>query len=98
MAAGSEVLCSIPGATTFSEKQLVWNGVLSLVKINEELLERKSSGSGFRKQINGCGEPFRCQRKPLYPQNLALTSPTIGGRSVHISRLRIKSHGVCLFV
>jgi hypothetical protein len=33
---------SIPGATTFSDKYWVWIGVHSaLVRINEELLERK---------------------------------------------------------
>jgi hypothetical protein len=35
-------LGSIPGATIFSEKSWVWNGVHSaLVKINEELLKMK---------------------------------------------------------
>jgi hypothetical protein len=34
--------CSIPGATRFSEQQWVWNGIHSaLVRVNEELLERK---------------------------------------------------------
>jgi hypothetical protein len=42
VAANSEVPGSIPGATRFSEWQWVWNGVHSaLVRINEELLERK---------------------------------------------------------
>jgi hypothetical protein len=37
-----EVPGSILGATRFSEWQWAWNGVyLALVKINEELLERK---------------------------------------------------------
>jgi len=31
---------------------------------------------------------------PLYPQKLALTSPTGGGRSVGMVRSRTKSHGV----
>ena len=31
---------------------------------------------------------------PLYPQKLALTSPTGGGRSVGIVRSRTKGHGV----
>jgi hypothetical protein len=40
-------LRSIPGAIKFSEKQFVWNEVhSSLVSKIEELLERKSSGSG----------------------------------------------------
>jgi hypothetical protein len=38
----SEVPCSIPGTARFSEQQWVWKGVHSfLMKINEELLERK---------------------------------------------------------
>jgi hypothetical protein len=42
LAANSEVPDSIPGATRFSEQQRVWNGVHSaLLRINEELLERK---------------------------------------------------------
>jgi hypothetical protein len=34
---------------------------------------------------------------PLYPQNLALNSPTGDSRSVGIVRLSTKSHGVCCF-
>jgi hypothetical protein len=42
LAADPEVPGSIPGATRFSEYHWVWNGVHSaLVRINEELLERK---------------------------------------------------------
>jgi hypothetical protein len=42
LAANSEVPGSILGATRFSEWQWVWNGVhSSLVRINEEVLERK---------------------------------------------------------
>jgi hypothetical protein len=32
--------------------------------------------------------------RPLYPRNLALTSPTSGGRSVGIVRSRAKGHEV----
>jgi hypothetical protein len=32
----------------------------------------------------------------LYPQKLAITSPTSGGRSVGIVRSRTQDHGVCL--
>jgi len=35
---------------------------------------------------------------PLYPQTLALTSPTGGGRSVGIVRLRTKATESYLFV
>jgi len=35
---------------------------------------------------------------PLYPQKLALTSPTGGGRSVGIVRVRTKATGLCISV
>jgi hypothetical protein len=45
-----------------------------------------------RKEINGRGDPLRWPRDtPLYPQKLALTSPTGGGRSVGIVRSRTKA-------
>jgi hypothetical protein len=37
---------------------------------------------------------LRWPRDTLYPQKLALTSPTSSGRSVSIVRVRTKSHGV----
>jgi hypothetical protein len=45
-------------------------------------------------RINERGDPLRWPRDTLYPQKLALTSPTSGGRSVGIVRLRTKGHGV----
>jgi hypothetical protein len=69
-------------------------GPLSLVRIIEELIERKSSGSGQENRINGRGDLLRWSRDTLYPQKLALTSPTSGCRSVSIVRLRTKGHGV----
>jgi hypothetical protein len=59
-------------------------GPLSLVRITEELLEWKSSGSGQENRINGRGDPLRWPPNTLYSQELALTSPTSGGRSVGI--------------
>jgi hypothetical protein len=44
---------SITGATRFSEKQWVWN---TLVNTNEELLERKSSGSSLETEITAVGD------------------------------------------
>jgi hypothetical protein len=77
--------------------QIFWEVVgpewrpLSLVRITEELLEWKSSGSGCRKsKINGRGDPLRWPCNTLYLQKLALTSPTGGGRSVGIVCLRTK--------
>jgi hypothetical protein len=69
---------------------------LSLVRIIEELLEWKSTSSGQENRINGLRDPLRWSRDTLYPQKLALTSPTSGGRSVGIVRLRTKGHGVFL--
>jgi hypothetical protein len=48
-------------------------------------------------RINGRGDPLRWPRDTFYPQKLALTSPTSGGRSVGIVRSRIKGHGVCFY-
>jgi hypothetical protein len=64
---------------------------LSLMRITEELLESKSSGSGSRKpRLTAVG--IRCaDHTTLYPQRLELTSPTFGGRSVGTVRLRIKA-------
>jgi hypothetical protein len=66
-------------------------GPLSLMNTIEELLGRNSSGSGLENREYGCGDPLRWPRDTLYPQKLALTSPTSGGRSVDIVRLRTKS-------
>jgi hypothetical protein len=54
-------------------------GPLSLVSTTEELLGRKSSGSDLQNREYGRRDPLRwpCD---LYPQKLALTSPTSGGR------------------
>jgi hypothetical protein len=47
---------------------------------------RKSSGSGLEIGEYGRRDPSRRQRRTLYPQTLALTSLTSGGRSVGIVR------------
>jgi hypothetical protein len=52
----------------------------------EELLGRKSSGSGLEIREYGCKDLPRWPRDTLYPQKLALTSPTSGGRLVGIVR------------
>jgi hypothetical protein len=73
---------------------------LSLVSITEELLERKSSGSGSRKQrVTAVGIRCADHATPSIHKKLALTSLTRGGRSVGIVLLRTKATGVCfLFV
>ena len=64
-------------------------------------MNEKSSGSRSRKQIlTAVGTRCDDHVTPLYPQKLALTSPTGGGRSVGIVRVRTKATEfslVCLF-
>jgi hypothetical protein len=59
-------------------------GTLSLVIKIEELLQRKSSGCGLEIREYCRRDPSRQPRDNIYPQKLALTSPTSGGRSVGI--------------
>jgi hypothetical protein len=66
-------------------------GSLSLVSTIEERLERTSSGSGLEKREYSRRDPSRSPHCTLYPQNLALTSPTSGGRSVVIVRSRTQA-------
>jgi hypothetical protein len=63
---------------------LKW-GPLSLVRTTEEPLENKKQRLRSRKPS---GNSLRWPRNTLYPQRLPLTSPTSGGRSVGIVRLR----------
>jgi hypothetical protein len=66
-------------------------GSFSLVSTIEELLERKSSGSGLESREYGRGDLSLMPRGSLYPQKLALASPTSGGRSIGIVRLRTQA-------
>jgi hypothetical protein len=66
-------------------------GPLSLVNINEELLEWKSSGSGFRKPRVRPGVCVVLTTRHPLSAKLALSSPTGCGRSVGIVRLRTKT-------
>jgi hypothetical protein len=66
-------------------------GTLSLVSTIEELLERNSSGRGLESREYGRRDPLCWPRDTLYPQKLALTLPTSGGRSVGIVRSRTKA-------
>jgi hypothetical protein len=55
-------------------------GPLSLVSTTEELLGSKNSGCGLENREYGRRVPSRWPRGTLYPQKVALTSPTSGGR------------------
>jgi hypothetical protein len=74
--------------------QIFWEAVglelgpLSLVSTIEELLGRNSSGSRLESREYDCKDMSLWPRGTLYPQKLALTSPTSGGRSVAIVRSR----------
>jgi hypothetical protein len=70
-----------------------------LVNTIEELLGRKSSGSCLEHREYGRGDPSRWPRGTLYPQKLALTSPTSGGRSVGIVHSRTQAREFnCSFI
>jgi hypothetical protein len=52
----------------------------------------KVASLGSRKpRLTAVGDPLRWPRDIFYPQKLALTSPTSGGRSVSIVRFRTKA-------
>jgi hypothetical protein len=90
----------------FRRYQIFWDvvglerGPLSPVSAVEELLGRKSNGSGLESPDYGCrGSGELSTRHPLYLQKLALTSPTSGGRSVGIVLSRTQATElVSLFV
>jgi hypothetical protein len=66
-------------------------GPFSLVSTIEELLGRKYNGSSLENREYGRRGPSRWPRGTLYPQKLALSSPTSGGRSVGIVRSRTQA-------
>jgi hypothetical protein len=71
-------------------------GQLSLVRINEELLERKVAAAVYKSQITGRGGSAALTRgHPFIRKSWHQISPISAGRSVGIVRLRSKGHGVC---
>jgi hypothetical protein len=72
-------------------------GPLSLMSTIEELLERKSSGSGLEIREYGRRDLSRWPRSTICAQKLELTSPSSGGRSVGIVRSRTQATGFSFF-
>jgi hypothetical protein len=66
-------------------------GPLSLVSTTEGLLGRENSGSGLESREYSRRDSSRRPRGTLYPQKLALTSLTSGGRSVGLVRSRTQA-------
>jgi hypothetical protein len=66
-------------------------GPLSLVRTIEELLERKSIDSDLENREYGRRDSSRLPSGTPYPQKLALTLPTSGGRSVGIVLARTQA-------
>jgi hypothetical protein len=75
----------------FGEVVGLERGPLSLVSTIEELPERKISGSGPEIREYDRRDPSRWPRGIFYPQKLALTSSTGGGRSVGIVGTRTQT-------
>jgi hypothetical protein len=83
----------------FWEVVVLERSPLSFVTTTEELLGKKSNGSGLEIRKYSRRDASRWSLGTLYPQKLALTSPTSGGRSVGIFRSRTQAtECVCLFL
>jgi hypothetical protein len=82
---------SIPSTTRKIKVVGLERGPLSLVSTTEELLWRKSSGSGLENREYVRRDPSHWPRGTLYAQQLAITSPISGGRSVGIVRSRTQT-------
>jgi hypothetical protein len=75
----------------FREVESLERDPFSLLSTIEELLGRKSRGSGLESREYGHRDPSRWPRGTLYPQKLALISLTSGCRSVCIIRSRTQA-------
>jgi hypothetical protein len=67
-----------PAIPDFWEAVGLEQGPFSLVSATEELLGRNISGSSLEIREHGRGDLLHWPRATLYPQKLALTSPTSG--------------------
>jgi hypothetical protein len=76
-----------------SEKKVVGleRSPLSLVSTTEELLDRKVAAPVYKTENTAVGIRHADHVALLYPQKLAITSPTSGGRSIGIVRSRTQT-------
>jgi hypothetical protein len=84
-------LGSIPGAPDFLRSSGSETGSNPPREYNWGATWKKSSGSGLENREYGRRDSSRWPRGSLYPQKLALTSPTSGCRSVDIFRSRTQA-------
>jgi hypothetical protein len=92
LAVDPKVSGSIPSVSRFSEKQRVSNEVHSASWGQLRCyLKEKIAVPVYKTEISDRGNPLRWSRDTLYPQKLALTSPTSGVRSFGIVRSRTKA-------
>jgi hypothetical protein len=81
---------SVPG-TTRKKSSGSGTGSTQPRDYNWKATWQKSSGSCLENREYGRRDPSRRPRGILYPQKLAITSPTSGGRSVGIVRSRTRT-------
>jgi hypothetical protein len=60
-------------------------------------MNEKVAAPAYKTEINGRENSLSLPCNTLYPQKLALTSPTSGSRSVDIIRLRAKASEISFF-
>jgi hypothetical protein len=72
--------------------KVVWNGVHSASWVQlRSYLKEKVAAPGLESREYGDRDPSCWPRGAIYPQKLALASPTSGGRSVGIVRSRTQA-------
>jgi hypothetical protein len=94
----SRDLGSILSATRFSEKYFVWNGVHTASRTQlRSYLKKKVAAPVYKTEITAVEIRHSDHSTPIYPQKLALTSPTSCGRSVGIVRSRTQAMDFSVF-